>query len=123
MKIKLGELLRKQTALKDLVDRELPVLASYKLSKSLKAIQDELATYKEVELSLIKKHGTPDDKGGITIEPNTPAMKAYSDELRPVLEQEVDVKIYPVRLDELGADVKFAPSKLVALIDFIIKEK
>lgn len=123
MKIKLNELTNKVEALNYLVEQPIPVLASFKLSKMARLINEELTDYEKVRIDLIKKYGTTNEETGQTsIAPGSEEMTKFLEELKPILEEEVELNLEPIPVSDLGEDFKIGTKHLLPLIDFVIKE-
>jgi hypothetical protein len=80
--------------LQQLNQQKFPVRVSYALAKLAQKLNEQVKIIDEVRQGLVKKHGEKDEKTGQpTIQPNTPAMEAFSAEWVDLLKQEVEVDI------------------------------
>ena len=83
------------------MEQKLPVLASYKLAKLANKLNDQLKVIEEVRQGLIRKYGTPDEKGrGISVKQDSEGFEQFAAEFNELMEQEVEVIIEKVRLPE-----------------------
>jgi hypothetical protein len=99
MKLKLYEIVNSEDALKELGSLKLSAKLSYKISKNVKKIVDELREYNTLKNKLIvEKYGTQNESGNFQVMKEN--LPDFVKELNELLESEVDVDIYPVELDD-----------------------
>jgi hypothetical protein len=122
MKIKLSSLLAKKEALIQLVNKQLPVRASFKLGKTVRLINTELSEYEKVRTDLVKKYGKETENGDFTVIKDTPEMKSFQEELSQILDEEIEIDIQPISLSDLGEEITIESSHMSELIDFVITE-
>ena len=123
MKIILNELIGKRAALAKLVSCDIPVLASFKLGKALRVINNELQEFEKVRNDLITKHGTENKKtGNFEVKAGTKSMEEFIKELEPLLKEEIELNIEQISVEKLGEKVEFTAGDMEPLIDFIIIE-
>jgi hypothetical protein len=113
--VKLGILKAIEEPLIKLVKLELPIKTSYKLSKILKKIGQELADLEEERVKLVKKYGDQDDEAQ-SIQVTDPAKyEEFAKEFGELLQEEITLEIDPIPIDMLGDSVTFSPAELAAL--------
>lgn len=118
MKFTLSELRVISPSIARLTSKELPLKLSYRLSRFLRKVTDELSIVEQERIRLVEKMGV-ESEGKIII----PAEK--SEEFKKVfgtlLAEEIDIDIAPVSLGELG-DIQLSPQDLMNLEKIIIVE-
>lgn len=124
MKITLDTLLKSFDGLQTISKLKLPVTVSYKVGKTIKAINAELETHQEIRKKRIKELGEPTkDQDGKTTE-NYQVTKEnlpiWDKEYKELLANEVDIQIHPLKISELG-DEKLEPI-VFAELDWLITE-
>ncbi len=98
--MKLVQLVNSKDALQRLIEKELPVKMAYRLSKFVKAANKELEFFEEQRVKLAKKYGKDDGKGQIIVTAEN--IPAFSEELDPLLNEDVDLEPLEMSLSELG---------------------
>lgn len=106
-------ILNAREAAKKLMGQELPVKASYRVAKLIKAMNGEIAIYDEERIRLCEKYGELDkDKGEYKISETTEFYEA----LNSLLDIEVSLDVTKVSLPET---LNITPSDILNLSDFI----
>lgn len=113
MKVTNRQLWDSQTGLKVLIDKELPAKTSYSISRNLKTIGKELELIEEKRKELVKKFA---EESGKTVAQEK--MDDFQKEFNEIMNLEVDLDLWKVKIDTLG---NVAPSVLSA-VDFLIEE-
>ncbi len=141
MKIVLGELQQTLSALQGVLTQRLPVKAAYWFGKFLKKAQEEFADFEENRTRLCRQYCVKDEKGepvrmiddgdgrrkeapkdhrGSWYYDFSPESRAAFDkELKVLQETELVFDRKPLRLEDLGEDLKVTPQEMVALLPFI----
>jgi hypothetical protein len=112
MKITLGELKAAISGLNKIVVATLSIKVSYRLSKMITIINNELAHEEQLRQKLVTQYGEKDDKGNIQVKKEN-ATKFYED-YRKLLEEEVKLNIQSIKLSEIQ-DVKISAMDILAL--------
>lgn len=125
-KIKLSnkEILQKITALESVVAKQLPIRASYAVSKNVEIINKELEFYNKENSKLVKKYAKKDDnetpvkdkKGKILLDEPEEFKKEYNE----LLKIEIELEIYMCKIENLG-DKDFSAAELTA-IKFMLED-
>ena len=123
VKLMAGEVVPRLNGLKKLVEKDLPIKAAYRLSRIIKAYQDEAKTYEESRLKLINKYckkdkeGSPVTKDGVYhFDPKGRA--AFDKEMQNLFATAITIEAAPLSLGELeGTEV--SASDLLLLGDFL----
>lgn len=116
----LGDLKSKEPILTKLLRQELPVIASYQLSKIVKTLRDELTILEDLRTKLVVKHGGEkyESNGTVNIPPDSEEFQAFLKEYTPLLEKEVAFHFEPIRVGALG-ECKMQPVDLADISEFI----
>ena len=112
MKLKLETLVSSVTPLRTLFSKEIPVSVGFNISKTVKAIEENIKIYDESREALIKKYGTENEDGTYTVPPK--AVKKFEAEHRELLETEVDLQADQISIEKLG-DIKMSASEIYTL--------
>jgi hypothetical protein len=104
-----------------ILSKELKLSLKYWLSDLSDKVLKEKESVGKLREALIKKHGTPDDKGGISIQmyinqvfneagemvsaDNNPIYEAFQKEYQALLEEDVDIEYKSINLSEVQ-DIK-----------------
>ena len=127
MKIKLGELSTIIGSLNKLIDKEIPIKTSYKLSKLTRNLMNEYKIYEDNRMKLINKYAEKDENGNIKInkEDNTIMIlngnrDKFNNEFIELVNIEIELEFDKIKLDDLS-DVMISPRDLLNL-DFLFNE-
>jgi len=115
MKLTLAEIRWMQKGLSTITQMSLPIRISYKLSKLLNFCNKELVDIEKAREKLIKRMGeaVPDKPGEIQITPEN--ADKFREEFAQLLMVEVEVDFTPIKIGELGEDMKISPVELASL--------
>lgn len=123
MKVLLKDILENAEALSNLLKQNMPVQLAYKLSKLSKAINDELKHFEEQRNNLIIKYGKETD-GNYQIDPeDKEAVKNYINDLNKLAEVEIEIAYKPIKIDQLGSELKISPNDLAKLSVFFEEDE
>ena len=127
MKLKLGELNIVLESLNKLIDKEIPIKTSYKLSKLTKKIIDEYSIYEENRMKLINKYAEKDVDNNIIInkKDNSTTMIGenkinFNKEFTELINIEMELEFEKIKLDDLG-EISISPRNLLYL-NFLFDE-
>lgn len=124
MKLTLETILKSFDGLDKIGKLKLPVTISFKVGKTIKAINDELQTYQETRKKRIKELGEPtkDQEGNPTenYQVTKENLPAWEKEHKELVEREVEISVYKLKLSDLG-DEKLEPT-VFAELDWLITE-
>lgn len=107
MKLKLLQLLNAQEALKALGDTKgLSSVVAYRISKNIKAVNEELKNYDETYKRLCEERAKKDDEGKPIIKDNKYSLsdddlKEITEELNKLVNEEIDIDIKKVKLESI----------------------
>jgi len=127
LKLKLGELNIVLESLNKLIDKEIPIKTSYKLSKLTKKIIDEYSIYEENRMKLINKYAEKDVDNNIIInkKDNSTTMIGenkinFNKEFTELINIEMELEFEKIKLDDLG-EISISPRNLLYL-NFLFDE-
>lgn len=127
MKLKLGELNIVLESLNKLIDKEIPIKTSYKLSKLTKKLIDEHSIYEENRMKLINKYAEKDADNNIIInkKDNSTTMIGenkinFNKEFTELINIEMELEFEKIKLDDLG-EISISPRDLLYL-NFLFNE-
>jgi len=127
LKLKLGELNIVLESLNKLIDKEIPIKTSYKLSKLTKKIIDEYSIYEENRMKLINKYAEKDVDNNIIInkKDNSTTMIGenkinFNKEFTELINIEMELEFEKIKLDDLG-EISISPRDLLYL-NFLFDE-
>lgn len=118
MKLKLMQIINAKDSLVELSQKDLAVMASYRVAKILKKIDPEIAIYEDERIKLIRKYGEESEPGRLQVKQEN--IPEYVKELETLVQQEVDIDIQKVKISEIG-NIDIKPAVLINL-DFMIEE-
>ena len=119
MQVKTGELLASTDALKKLAAMPLRGAAALRVARVLKAAQDELATYEEARVALVKRMGAADDNGGFSVTAEN--LEEFATEIREMQAVEITLPGERIALESLG-DALVTAGDMMAL-DWLFSEE
>ena len=103
--------------LKILYNKELPIKVSYKISKNIRKIDEEILIYEEERKKIINRHTIEVEDGSLEIENE----EEVNDKISELVNMKVSLEIEKINIDEfLDSDIKIKPSE-IAIIDYIIE--
>lgn len=123
IEIKLGELDFMLSSLYNLINKELPIKISYKLSKLIKVLASEYELFKQNRDATINKYAEKDEDGNVRqLEDNkinilTPNL--YQKEITELCEIGFNVDFEKIKIDDLG-DINISVQDLLHLDKFIV---
>jgi hypothetical protein len=119
MKITLREINEIRPSLESLLKISIPAKISFKLGRLCNQIRNEFKECENQRENLIKKYGQEDkEKGEIRVLPEN--IEKFTNELRSLLEVEVDLNFDPVSIGDFG-EINL-PVELMANLHMFIKE-
>lgn len=81
-------------------------VTAYRISKNIKAITEEEKTYQDTRIKMCKEYANKDEKGEPILKDNKydipdDKLKEFDDELKKLLDEEVDIEIKKLSLEEI----------------------
>lgn len=114
MKVKIMAVLNAFDGVSALLNVGMPPRAAYWVSRLMKKIEPEYNLIVQQRNKIISKHANEDDPQKVASE----NMEAYQAEIRPLLEEEIEVDIPVVKID-VFEKVNITPAILLALGPFL----
>ena len=115
-----SQVLTNFAALSTISRGELPILLSYKIAMTLRALRTEAEVLEELRMRLVKKHAETDEHGQPMVKESNYVIKnveAVESELKPLFDKKIDIALQPLDLSEFGTDSKLSPNLLIILLD------
>jgi len=131
MKVANKEIYNCKTALEELVKVKLPVKTSLQAAKFANKVSEKLKAIDEVRLGLIKTYGEKNDKGQISVSPESPKWEQFAKEFNELMEIEEEFVFEKIKIPEkvtgtcdackhnMDVTLQIEPSVLMALERFI----
>jgi hypothetical protein len=131
MKVSNGEIYNCKAALEELVKVKLPVKASLQAAKFANKVSDKLRAIDKVRQGLVETYGTKNDKGQLSVTPESPKWEAFVKEFNELMEIEEEFVVEKIRIPEkvtgtcdackhnMDVTLQIEPNILMALEKFI----
>lgn len=119
MKLTLAEIRWMQRGLSTITSMPLPIKLSYKLAKLLNFFNEEMMAVEHAREGLIKRMAVedPSKPGELRVAPEN--EDKFREEFSQLLQEEIEVNFEPIKLAELGDDIKISPIELASLSKII----
>lgn len=117
MKFTLGELRIMKFSLQKIAEKELPIKISWKITKFLKQVNDELEMIEKERIKLVHKYGE-NEEGKEEIKVPNDKIEDFKKEFVDFLSSEVDINCEPINVKDLG-DIELSSSDLLVLQKYI----
>lgn len=121
----LGELKNIEESIKKLVNSEIPIKISYRLSKIIAKLSTELSLFEEHRIALVRKYAetTEDESGTSQVKVSQENMPLFIEEFNTLLQEPVTIQFVPININSLGDNLNFSPLDMVNLQKFFIEEE
>ena len=120
IKLKLHELKGCEEALRTLMTTRMPMVASFKFSKIIDKLGEELKRLEDTRIELVKKLGEVQEDGNIKIV-DPEKYQEFQKELGDLLETEVTLEGDKVSVQEMGANLEMSPADLFLLGKYFLE--
>lgn len=124
MRIKNSNLLSAVHPLQELLKQDLPVSVGWPITKAVKKLNENIATFHEYRSKIVEKYCKKDDNGKPITKDGQYVfeceMTEMNAEIKQLLDQESEVAIDPVSVAAFG-DVKIPPQILLSA-EFLFKD-
>uniref|UniRef100_A0A6M3IG16 Uncharacterized protein n=1 Tax=viral metagenome TaxID=1070528 RepID=A0A6M3IG16_9ZZZZ len=119
MKLTNGEIFEAKMALDKLIEKELPVLTSYKLAQIGLKINEQAGIIENVRNGLIRKYGEKDKDNpqGLRVKEGTENFTKFVEEFNELMMQEVEVVIEKIEIP--AGELTIEPKTLMPLVKLI----
>ena len=115
MKVKMLVLIKSLNSLKVLCSLKIPVKTSFKLSRLMKKINEEVTIYEELQKKLVDEYGViGDDKEFKVVSVGSEHYEKVNLELNEILDTEIEFDFEPINIEELG-NIEIEPAHLHSL--------
>lgn len=119
MRCILNQIYAAQPAIEKIVKMDIPVVEAFKWGKLIKAINEELSQFENCRKNLVNKYADKDEEGKYSLPEEN--KEAFNDEIRKLLDVEVELNTEPLDLTKLG-DIKISAVEVMSLEPFIFQE-
>lgn len=119
MEFTLGELKIMKFPLQKIAKKELPIKTSWKISKFLNKINNELSSIENERIKLVNKYGKIDDN---TKEIKVPQENEnlFKKEFLDFLSVNVNIDCETIKIEDLG-DIELTPADLLILSKYVVE--
>lgn len=124
LKIKLGELKGILEALQVLIEKEISIKVSYKISKMVRKVAEEYELFEQSRQKLLQKYGRKDEKGQLISENGIVILEKpeeFNEEFNSLYNTDIEFDIEPLKLESLG-DITLSP-KILLVLDKLITDE
>jgi len=120
MEFTIKEILEMKDVLQKVIYAEVPIKTAFRISRFVKSIQIELESFEKIRMKLLQKYGEKEENGQQISIKDPEKQKLFSDEIQKVLAENIDIDFLPVKIEELGNDIKISAVELLRLEKIII---
>jgi hypothetical protein len=120
MKVTLEKVKIMETSLAKIVDKEVDVIAAYKISKLIKQTAQELTTLEESRIKLVQKYASDKPAEDGTVSVAVEKQGDFHNEYRKLLSQEIEVDFDPIPITSLG-DIKLTALDVLSLEGVVLE--
>ena len=122
MELTIQEILQMKDVLQKILDVVLPAKTAFRLGKVAMKMQEELQFFEKTRLSLLEKYGTIDkENNSVSIE-DEEKRKQFTEEIQQVLIEKINIDFTPIKISDLGDDLKISASEIM-ILEKIIEEE
>lgn len=126
IKVTLDVIINSQGPLQTLMAAQLPIAISYRLSRAMRQINEELKEFYATHKVLVEKYGEHDSEGKLIIDKEnnsipicTEYQELFQSEMAKLLAVEIHIDIQPINILELN-NVNISAQELYWLEKFLI---
>ena len=116
MKVRMEKLIEAKPALEAIIQKDMSMTTAYKISKLVKAVSDELKSYNDMRIALLKNIGAELNEVGDQYLIPEDKREVFAQKMQELFAIEVDL---PDKVDISGENISVSPELLLALDDFI----
>lgn len=122
--VKISNLLNSTEVLQKLSKTQLKAKTAWQVSKVLKLAEEEMQTFNDTRMEVLKKYAEKDENGELITDENNNCkiipekISEFNDELTELLDNEIELNVNKINIDDLG-DIDFTPAEMNALEAFI----
>jgi hypothetical protein len=116
MKVKMETLQQAKPALEMLIQKDMTIATAYKVSKLVRAVNEELKHYDEMRIKILQDIGSTLSEDGTNYEIPIDRREEFAQKMQELFAVEVDL---PDKIDISGENISISPELLIALDSFI----
>jgi hypothetical protein len=117
MKVTIEKVLDAKESMGKLLQKDLPIKSSFKLSRLVKKLNEELEVFNEKRKDLFKKFGKELEDGRYHL--GEEVAEDYNNNLKELLSVEIEIDFEPLKVDQLGENITISTTDLMQLDGFI----
>ena len=114
MKLQLGEIRNMKEPMSLLLEKDLPINVSWRLTKFVKVLDKELGDIEEFRINLVKRLGVDDKENEGALQVPDEKMGEFIESFNELLMTEIEVEFEPIEISTLG-DIQVSTKELLAL--------
>ena len=124
IKVKISDLLNSTETLQKLAQKDFKAKLAWTISKLLKQAENEIQSFNETRMNLIKKYGEKDENGELITDEKgnckivQGSITEFSNELDELINTEVEINANKIQMNLLE-DVEFTPAEMATLEPFV----
>ena len=122
MKFNLAEIRWMQKGLSVLIQKQLPIRVSYKLSKLSNFCNTEMAAVEQARVELVKRFASPEKSRDGELRVSEENEEVFRKEFETLLLEEVEVEFEPIKLSDLSEEIKMSPVEMASLSKVIVSD-
>lgn len=122
--VKISNLLNSTEVLQKLSKTQLKAKTAWQVSKVLKLAEEEMQTFNDTRMEVLKKYAEKDENGELITDENNNCkiipdkISEFNDELTELLENNIELNVNKINIEDLN-DIDFTPAEMNSLEAFI----
>lgn len=122
--VKISNLLNSTEVLQKLSKTQLKAKTAWQVSKVLKLAEEEMQTFNDTRMEVLKKYAEKDENGELITDENNNCkiipekISEFNDELTELLDNEIELNVNKINIEDLN-DIDFTPAEINSLEAFI----
>lgn len=110
MKVKLNNIIGSVEIIRKLTQQSLPVKLAFRFLALTKQLDEQLKTFEEARISLIKKYGEELEDGGFSVKPEN--VQEFSVEMNELLNEEISIEFTRINVESFPDTLELSASDL-----------
>ena len=122
--VKISNLLNSTEVLQKLSKTQLKAKTAWQVSKVLKLAEEEMQTFNDTRMEVLKKYAEKDENGELITDENNNCkimpdkISEFNDELTELLDNNIELNVNKINIEDLN-DIDFTPAEMNSLEAFI----
>ena len=124
IQVKIADLLNSTETLQKLSQKDFKAKLAWTIARLLKSAENEIQSFNDTRMNLIKKYGEKDENGELITDENGNCkinqedIDIFSKELNELMDSEVEINANKMKMDLLE-NIDFTPSDMAVLEPFV----